>query len=386
MDNNPFAHLNTSEAQFKNLLNNNGYACNADGRKFMTEHIKVQSPRPIPTGFSPLIAETLGGCQNKAFPYPTPYGCQFARTVAIENLPDDMVNPFLVCFSGYITAPLYAMEIIRFYAKATGKLLPFLAIGKGGNKGLFEKVYNRPEGIVRGSEYEAYLNIMEKMAPSGYVRKYQQVFNDMDTQGNLRELYRFAKEQKLDEITFVLCTGQAWYDQRVLAEWMLMLSSNELADIKINLVSVHCPIWLQGNTPDSTLSEISLGYMAASIGPLIKDTIDFDGHTTSEHPERYLMPGAKTADWNLVKDIIINYSNMGWPNYQELLYGIEHKQAVKNIILAHLFAEASFTAEDYDQGILKDIALYQQAIGKFEGESEKEFISWCINSTDKKFF
>lgn len=398
-----FQHLNVCEDGFKELLKENGYKCNADGRKWMQQRVQVLKPRPLPDKMSAnwtsttqytvdlnyvmWAAEEIGGlCPLNAFNYPNAQGEISQATVhSLYNIPE-MPNPFLVCFSGYIGAPLYAMEIIRAYAKRYNQLLPFLAIGKGCNKGSFEKVYNRKEGIVIGSEYEAYLNIMEKMAPSDYVRRYQQVFNDMDTEGNLRELYRFAKEQELKEVSFILCTGQAWYDVRVLAEWMLLLKNPEFADIKVNLLLAHCPIWLNGNTPDTSVSEISLGYIAASLGPLVKDTITFDGITDSAKPERYLMPKVSICDWSIFEEVIRGYGNMGWPNYSELLYGTSHEEAVEEIILAHLFAQESFTAEDYDNGVLADIAQYQRKIGKFEGETELEFLRWCIDAPLRSFF
>lgn len=381
-----FDRMNVSKAKFmlesKRVSQKHG--CGADGRKEMTRRVKVKEQRPLPPKNTSQkifeLAEILGGS----------FGHKIAQTCSLMNIPE-MVNPFLVCFSGHMGAPLFAMEAIRFYAKNHGKLLPFLAIGKGGNKGLFEKVYNRSEGIVIGSEAEAYCNIMSMMAPETYVRKYQQTFNDMDTEGNLRELYRFAKEQGLQEVSYILVTGQPWYDARVLAEWLWMLNRDEFAEIKINLVMVHCPIWLKGHTPDTSVSEISLGYVAASLGPLTKDTIGFDGKTKSDRPERYLMPCAKGVNWSVFKEVFSNYNNMGWPDYSKLLYKTPHDEAVAEVFMAHLFALKSFNANTYDEGVKKDVEYYLHKMslcsaGYFNGTTEEEFLEWCKKTPNKFFF
>ena len=383
-----FSLLSMSEQKFKKLLAQVGYKCNADGRAYIAARVKVNDQRPLPKNAKQLLekATEIGGLKpGESFRYPTYNGDNIARVCDLYDLPEEMENPFMVCFSGHMGAPFFCMEALRFYAKKTGTLLPFLAIGKGGNKGLFESVFDREKGIIQGTEYEAYLNIMEAMAPKEYVRKYQTVFEDMDTAGNLRELYRFAKEKGLKEVTYVLVTGQPWYDKRVLAEWMLALC--DIEDIKINLVLVHCPLWLDGALPETRVSEISLGYAAASIGPLMKDTITFEGDTSSENPERYSMPGVKEADWEGVEELIKWFGNMGWPNYEELLYDTPHELAVEHIILADLFARASFTPESYDEAAKKDIEAYKKFVGiSYMPNNEKTFHIWCMNSTDKKFF
>lgn len=132
--------------------------------------------------------------------------------------------------------------------------------------------------------------------------------------------------------------------------------AGEIRRNKVNLVLAHCPIFLPETltaVPEAKIYEIYLGYIAASLGPLKKDTVRFNGVTKSEKPERYAMPGVFGADWERFRDIIVNYSNMGWPNYQEILYGIDHKEAVANIILSDLFARASYTPEEYDNGTVE---------------------------------
>lgn len=373
--------------QLHELLNKSGYKCNADGRKFIYENMPEIPKRDIGKGWENTLeyAEEIGGF---------PFGAYFCYRDAHSNisnaiacnmysLPSDMKNPILVCFGGMMTAPLFAMEIIRFYAKQHNCLLPFLAIGKEGNKGLFEKVFNRNSGIVIQTEYQAYLNIMEKMAPSDYVRANEQAFYDTDTAGNLIELYEFALKKGLKEVTYILCTGNPFYDKRLLAEWLLMLRDKKFSKVKINLVIAHCPLFLTSHLPEGHVSELLLGYAAASLGPLMKDTISFDGQTSSEKPERYLMPGVKNADWEKLRPLICFYSNMGWPNYQEILYGIEHKEAVANIIISDLQARKSFSAEDYDNGILADIADYQKVVGQYQ---TGDFMNYLKNTPDMPYF
>lgn len=79
----------------------------------------------------------------------------------------------------------------------------------------------------------------------------------MDTAGNLLELHRFAWENGLKEVTFVLCTGNPFYDKRLLAEWILMLKEPAFADIKINLVLAHCPLFLGSSVPEGKFQKFS---------------------------------------------------------------------------------------------------------------------------------
>lgn len=380
------SHLSVGTRKFAELLRKTGYACNADARRFMAGQVQVIIPRNLPDDIYDVIsyAEKVGGCLPESqYNYLNAQGTTaHAKVCDLYNLPKDMVNPRLLYFSGCLTAPFYAMEALRFYAKETGILLESSSTGKEGNKGLFRKVYNRKKGLIVGTEYGANYRIMELMAPSCYVRKHEREFLDTDTKENLMAQYQMAIAEGLSEITLVLVTGQPWYDKRLLAEWMYELRQERYKDVKINLVLAHCPLWLDGALPEAHPSEILLGYIAASLGPLSKDTVLFP----DEEGERYLMPGVADADWKKLEDVIRGYGNMGWPNYSELLYGTPHEQAVEEIILADLFARDSFSAESYDRAALRDIAFYQNSVGKFYGETEEDFRIWCIESSDEKFF
>ena len=98
------------------------------------------------------------------------------------------------------------------------------------------------------------------------------------------------------------------------------------------------------------------------------------------------MPGVAKADWEEFRDIICYFSNMGWPNYQELLYGISHEEAVANIILADLFAKKSYSPRDYDYGIEGHIWRYQNFLGDAYNSDKESFLEYLKNTTDKKFF
>ena len=125
----------------QNLLNENGWKCNADGRSYVAERITEQlTPRKFDRKkWLPVLeyAEKVGGClPGEKYDYPNAQGgISTAQIVELYHLPKDMVNPYLVTFGGVMHAPLFGMEIIRFHAKQTGMLLPLLCIGKGGNKG-----------------------------------------------------------------------------------------------------------------------------------------------------------------------------------------------------------------------------------------------------------
>lgn len=378
-------NLSVSEKEFAALLKENNYACNAAGRQFIADRVKVTKPRQLPENIHEIIryAAEVGGCFPKqVFPYANAQGgVSEARVCDLYDLPKDMVNPRLLYFSGCLTAPFYALEAIRFYAKQTGKLLESGSTGKEGNKGLFRNVYDRSEGLIIGTEYGANYRIMEHLAPSCYVRKHEREFLDTDTKENLLAQYQMALAEGLNEVTLVLVTGQPWYDKRLLAEWMYELRKEQYKDVKMNLVLAHCPLHLYGALPEAYPSEILLGYIAASLGPLTKDTVSL----ADEQGERYLMPGVKEIDWSKLEPVIRNYGNMGWPNYSELLYGTPHEQAVEEIILADLFARASFTAEEYDKAAMFHINWYNFCIGTFYGNTEEDFLNWCINSTNEKY-
>lgn len=368
------------------LLEQNGYKCNADARAQIAQAMPSPGTRELdPQEWATVVRNSLsvGSCEDGVIYYSNAQGfISKAHSLYLYDLPAEMVNPHLFCFSGMMTAHLYAFEVIRFYAKQYHKLLPLVCIGKGGNKGLFDKVFNREQGLMAGTEYQAYLNCLCQLAPEDYVRANERVCRDMDTAGNFDEIYLTAKSKGLSEITAVLCTGNFSYDRRLLAEAMWRFRDEKYRDVKINLVLVHCPMKLDLNVPEGHVSEILLGYIAASLGPLTKDTISFSGESSSENPERYdFVPGE--VIWSKFRKLICEFSNMGWPNYQELLYGVPHKLAVTNIILSDLYARASFTPEDYEEGLRRDIEQYQKIVGKYQGGDFLEFLN---NTPDIRYF
>ena len=76
---------------------------------------------------------------------------------------------------------------------------------------------------------------------------------------------------------------------------------------------------------------------------------------------------------------------MGWPDYQELLYGIDHETAVYNIIMSDLRARASFTPQMYDEAIDEDITIY---MGKIFPHQKKFFcrkVYLRFNGGEKKY-
>ena len=334
-------------------------------------------------------AEALGGLvPGDSFDYENAQGgISRLKVCSLYDLPENMTNPYLYCFGGVMTAPFYAMEVLRFYAKQTGKLLEFVSSGKEGNKGLFEKVFYREEGLVCKTEYDSYYAIMTKMCDPEWVYANYEPCEDDSTEGNLIEMYDFAVARGLDEVTYILVTGNPYYDKRLAAEWMLQLKSPRFKDVKVNLVMVHSPIFLTDSriaVPEARISEIYLGYIAACLGPLAKDTITFEGKTSSAKPERYLMPGVQEADWEEFRDIIVNYSNMGWPDYQKILYGIPHEDAVANVLLSDLFAKTSFAPMDYDYGIEGHLYRYQYFLGdEYHGG---DFLTYLRSTNNKRFF
>lgn len=401
-------------AEVKELARENGFKCNAAGRKFIADKIRVTEPRVFSGDIIKTLklAEEVGGCKaGEEFEYINAQGGKSVfRVCELNNIPKDLVNPVLAGFSGTMALPTYLMEAVRFYAKQTGKLLPLLLVGKEGNKGLFGKVFDRTEGMMivlplllvgeeanKGlfgkafdhaeglmieAENKTYMNILELMAPSAWVRENERVCQDTDTAGNLDELAAFARAQE-EEVTFVLCTGQPWYDKRVVAEFAWHAREEKYKDVKMNFVLVHCPLYLNFHVIDGRPSELSLGYAQASVGPLCKDTIGFDGTTESAHPERYLMPGVKEFDWGQLEELIKHHANMGWPNYEEILFGSNHEDAVTNVLVADLYARASFTEDSYDEEIRQDVAEYQKFAGVYDGG---DFLTYLKNTPDTSFF
>ncbi len=389
---NYFEYLDVSQDEFMSMLENVNFKCNSAMRGYMAERVRVLKPRQVVLDRETLqYAEKIGGLRpGDTFEYPNAQGSISKAVVcSMYELPRNLMHPFLYCFSGMMTAHLFAFEILRFYAKQTGRVLPFLSSGKEGNKGLFNKLFYRNNGLVRGTEYDTYYRLMAQITGEDYAYRYYKPCTDDDTEGNLIEIYDFAKEQGLKEVTFVICSGQSFYDKRLLAEWMWQLQQEKFKDVKVNLVLAHCPIFLPDLpevVPEAKISEIYLGYIAACIGPLKKDTVRFNGVTKSERPERYGMPGVFNADWEKVRDIIVNYSNMGWPNYQEILYGIEHEEAVANIILSDLFARASYTPEEYDRGVEAMLKDYISFIGGAYTRRYGKFKAYLKNTPNKRYF
>ena len=195
------------------LLKQNGYKCNADARAQIAQEMPSPGIRKLdPAEWERTVRDSLsvGGCEDGVIYYSNAQGfISEAHSLYLYDLPEEMVNPYLFCFSGMMTAHLYAFEVIRFYAKQYHKLLPLVCIGKGGNKGLFDKVFNREHGLMAGTEYQAYLNCLCQLAPEDYVRENERVCRDMDTVGNFDEIYLTAKSEGLSEITAVLCTDVA---------------------------------------------------------------------------------------------------------------------------------------------------------------------------------
>ncbi|MBR1756710.1 MAG: hypothetical protein IJ738_04005, partial [Alphaproteobacteria bacterium] len=160
-----YSSLSVSGAEFKELLKSNDCRCNAAGRAFMAERVNVIKPRHIEWSTALFkAAEELGGLKpGSEFKYKNAQGgYSIAKVVDLYDLPEDMVNPYLYCFSGIMHAPLYAFEALRFFAKKTGQILPFISSGKEGNKGLFKDLFYRDDekALIRGTEYDSYYRIM----------------------------------------------------------------------------------------------------------------------------------------------------------------------------------------------------------------------------------
>ncbi|MBE6447779.1 MAG: hypothetical protein E7018_00560 [Alphaproteobacteria bacterium] len=352
----------------KALLQQIGYKCNAEARQRIAEAVDgnyVPDRRePYLKDWADVIKYSIevGGAKHGTnYQYRNAQG-EFAtaKVYDLYEIPNDLTNPILVCLSGYVPAAFYALEAFRAYKVKYGVELPIFATGKGGNKGLFEKVFNTAEGYMVSTEAEMYMRIMEKFIASDIVRQNQRAVVDTDTKGNFGEMYQLAKTTGCDEVTFVLCSGQPWYTKRLLAEGMLEFGKPEYADVKINLVVLDCPLTLDLAIPEGMVSEVLLGYIAASLGPLTKDTTPLDIEASPDFSkERYLLPGVAEADWSKFEELITYYSNMGWPNYQELLYGVDHETAVYNIIMADLRARYSFSKDSYENGIKIEIERYK---------------------------
>ncbi len=350
------------------LLDQSGYKCNAEIRMLISNKVENKF---YPDRFKPTLKEWAnvieyaievgGATHGTSYQYRNAQGgVSEAKVYDLYKIPEGLVNPMLVCFSGYVPAAFYALEAYRAYKVKYGVELPIFTTGKGGNKGLFEKVFNEEEGFMVDTEAEMYMRIMEQFLDSDTVRQNQRAVADMDTKRNFSEMYQLAKAKGWSEITLILCSGQPWYTKRLLAEGMLEYGKPEYSDVKVNLVVLDCPLTVGMSIPDGMVSEVMLGYIAASIGPLTKDTTSLVINDPDFSKERYLLPGVAEADWSVFEELITHYSNMGWPNYQELLYDVDHKTAVYNIIMADLRARFSFNKEVYESGIRAEIHLYRR--------------------------
>lgn len=119
-----YEFVDTNREQFFDLLKSNEFKCNAAGRRFMAERVKVSKSRPVTVDMDTLrYAEEIGGLKpGSEFKYPNAQGGTSKAVVcSLYDLPKNMIHPFLYCFSGMMTAPLFAFEILRFYAKQTGR-------------------------------------------------------------------------------------------------------------------------------------------------------------------------------------------------------------------------------------------------------------------------
>ena len=366
-----------------------------EARKHILRQAEAGGPRGLPHRISAwrlldlpdvfFWAQEIGGlCPNQTFTYPNAQGSySTAITCSINGVPR-LKNPFVVAHHGLVTAPLYALDVIRYYAKKYHELLPFIAIGK--HNVIFDKLYNRNSGIICKSEANAYYNIMSMLAPESYARKYQKATEANFYVDNIEGLYYFAKAQGLDEISLILCSGQSSSDKAILSRWMYMLKDDKFADIKINLALVICPMWLKGNTPDNYQSEISLSRQACNIGEMMQDTITFDGQTKSSSPKRYSLQSTAKSYFKAFEYIIKNYNCFGHPLHSHELYGTNFKDAVEEVFKACLWADASFVPEDYENGIKIDIAEYKSIVGRFTGKTEDDFLKWCIASPEINFW
>ena len=378
-------------AEIREFLNENGDKCNAAARQavyekfgFLPEHKLTWSDWAMILAYACLVG---GARPGEEYGYIDARGeIATAKVYNLYDIPANLTNPFLICFSGFMTAHLYTFEALRWHYKVTGELLRIFCTGKEGNKGLYRSVFERENGIMVKTEAEAYLRCLSLLGYEKFMRQYERAVADTDTNGNIDEMYAMAKSLGLKEATFLLVSGNPTYDKRLLAEGMLQLRDKKYADVKINLCIVHCPPRYDFAVPEGHLTEILLGYYAASLGPLAKDTTPLSlSLKPCEGAERYALPGLEDVDWGVFRSLISGYSNMGWPNYQELLYGIPHAEAVLNIILSDLRARSCFTPESYDKALLQDIERYQAFLGGayVQGES---FEKYLLETPDAKFF
>ena len=378
-------------AEIREFLNENGWRCNAAARQAVYEKFGAQPQHELKWSDWAMVlgyAQLVGGASSgEEYGYIDARGeVATAKVYGLYDIPANLTNPFLVCFSGFMTAPIYTFEALRWHRKTIGELLRIFCTGKEGNKGLYRSVFERENGIMVKTEAEAYLRCLSLLGDEKFMRQYERAVSDTDTHGNIDEMYAMAKSLGLKEATFLLVSGNPTYDKRLLAEGMLQLRDKKYADVKINLCIVHCPARFDFAVPEGHLTEILLGYYAASLGPLAKDTTPLSlSLKPREGAERYELPETEDIEWIVFRSLISDYSNMGWPNYQELLYGVPHEEAVLNIILSDLRARSCFTPESYDEALLQDIERYQAFLGGAYVQGA-DFEKYLIETPDAKFF
>ena len=127
------------------LLEQNAYKCNADTRTLIANKVEAvfYSDRFKPTlkewaNVIEYAIEVGGATHGTSYQYRNAQGgISTAKVFDLYQIPKGLVNPMLVCFSGYVPAAFYALEAYRAYKAKYGAELPIFTTGKGGNKGLF---------------------------------------------------------------------------------------------------------------------------------------------------------------------------------------------------------------------------------------------------------
>ena len=126
------------------LLQASNFACNAHARSTMADFITEAFGLPEPhklnlEEWAPVIEyaiEVSGAKHGTEYQYRNAQGStSTAKVIDLYAIPDTLVNPFLICFSGYMPAALYTLEAYRAYMAKYGKELSLFATGQGGNKG-----------------------------------------------------------------------------------------------------------------------------------------------------------------------------------------------------------------------------------------------------------
>ena len=88
---NYFEFVDTNREQFMALLKSNEFKCNAAGRRFMAERVKVSKSRPVTVDMDTLrYAEEIGGLKpGSEFKYPNAQGGT-SKAVFLVRLPDEI--------------------------------------------------------------------------------------------------------------------------------------------------------------------------------------------------------------------------------------------------------------------------------------------------------